>query len=109
MGCAQAGSPWPTTCSDDSGGKGEERHIARLGVAFLTYMQTTGKAQAFSVTGFSSVKPVRYMPTGAVLLFPPQFQITRLLEAEKVYINGWEKSVTLRSTYATPLLLRLCG
>ncbi len=84
-------------------------HIARLGVAFLTHMQTTGKAQAFSVTEDNSVKPVRYMPTGAVLMFPPQLQIPRLLEAVKVYINGWEKSATLRSSYATSLLLRLCG
>jgi hypothetical protein len=84
-------------------------NIARLGVAFLTHMQTTGKAQAFSVTEEHSVKPVRYMPTGAVPLFPPQLQITRLLEAGKVYINGWKKSATLRPSYATSLLLRLCG
>jgi len=61
------------------------------------------------VTDERSVKPVRYMPTGAVLLFPQQIQITRLREAGKVYINGWKKSATLRSSYATPLLLRLCG
>ena len=84
-------------------------NIARLGVAFLTQMQTTGKAQDFSVTDETSVKPVRYMPTGAVLLFPPQVPLGRLLEAGKIYLNGWKKSATLRSSYATPLILRLCG
>ncbi len=84
-------------------------NIARLGVAFLTHMQATGKAQAFSVTDETSVKPVRYMPTGAVLLFPPQVPVGRLLLAGKIYLNGWKKSATLRSSYATSLLLRLCG
>jgi len=84
-------------------------NIARLGVAFLTHMQATGKAQAFSVTEENSVKPCPYMAHGAVLLFPPQVQMTRLLEAGKIYINGWKKSATIRSSYATPLILRLCG
>ncbi len=83
-------------------------NIARLGTAFLTSMQATGKGYAFSVTD-SSVKPCPYMAHGAVLLFPPQVQMTRLLCAGKIYINGWKKSATLRSSYATPLLLRLCG
>ncbi len=84
-------------------------NIARLGVAFLTHMQATGQAQAFSVTDETSVKPVRYMPTGAVLLFPPQVPLGRLLAAGKIYINGWKKSATIRSSYTTPLILRLCG
>lgn len=84
-------------------------NIARLGVAFLVHMQATGKAQAFSVTDQRSVKPVPYIATGAVLLFPPHIQTTRLLEAGKIYINGWKKSATIRSSYATPLILRLCG
>jgi putative transposase len=83
-------------------------NIARLGTAFLASMQATGKGYAFSVTD-SSVKPCPYMAHGAVLLFPPQVQMTRLLCAGKIYINGWKKSATLRSSYATPLLLRLCG
>jgi putative transposase len=87
----------------------ETETTARLGIAFLTQMQATGKAQACSVTEETLVKPVRYMPTGAVLLFPPQTQMTRLLEAGKIYINGWKKSATIRSSYATPLLLRLCS
>jgi putative transposase len=84
-------------------------NIARLGVAFLVHMQATRKAQAFSVTDQRSVKPVPYIATGAVLLFPPHVQTTRLLEAGKIYINGWKKSATIRSSYATPLILRLCG
>jgi putative transposase len=84
-------------------------NIARLGVAFLINMQATGKAKAFSVTDETLVKPCPYMAHGAVLLFPPQVQTTRLLEAGKIYINGWKKSATIRSSYATPLILRLCG
>ncbi len=84
-------------------------NIARLGMAFLTQMQATGKAQACSVTDTNSVKPVRYMPTGAVLLFPPQVPVDRLMHSGKIYLNGWKKSATLRTSYATPLLLRLCG
>src|SRR6266446_2512671 len=82
-------------------------NIARLGVAFLTQMHISGKAKACSVTEVNLVKPVRYMPTGAVLLFPPQTDLHRLLEAGKLYINGWKKSVTLRSSYQRPFLLRL--
>ncbi len=84
-------------------------NIARLGMAFLTQMQARGKAQACSVTDETSVKPVRYMPTGAVLLFPPQVQMTRLGDSGKIYINGWKKSAAIRSSYATTLLLRLCS
>ena len=84
-------------------------NIARLGMAFLTQMQATGKARACSVTETTSVKPVRYMPTGAVLLFPPQVPVDRLMHTGKIYLNGWKKSATLRTSYATPLLLRLCG
>ena len=49
------------------------------------------------------------MPTGAVLLFPPPVPRDRLLYAGKLYVNGWKRSATLRSSYATPLVLRLCG
>ena len=84
-------------------------NIARLGIAFVTCMQTTGQGKAFSVTAIEAVKPCPYMAHGAVLLFPPQTDLHRLLERGKLYINGWKKSVTLRSSYATPLLLRLCS
>jgi putative transposase len=84
-------------------------NIARLGIAFLTFMQTTGQGKAFSVTAIEAVKPCPYMAHGAVLLFPPQTDLHRLLEGGKLYINGWKQSVTLRSSYATPFLLRLCS
>jgi putative transposase len=84
-------------------------NIARLGMAFLTQMQVSGKAQACSVTDEKLVKPCPYMAHGAVPLFPPQTQMTRLMDSGKIYINGWKKSCTLRSSYATPLLLRLCS
>lgn len=83
-------------------------NIARLAVAFLTQMQAQGQAHACSVTD-SSVKPVRYMPTGAALLFPPQTDLHRLLDSGHIYLNGWKRSATIRSSYATPLLLRLCS
>jgi putative transposase len=84
-------------------------NIARLGLAFLAQMQAKGSAKAFSVTDEASVKPACYMPAGAVLLLPPQTPSGRLLYAGKIYINGWRKSVTLRTSYSTPILLRLCG
>jgi putative transposase len=84
-------------------------NIARLGMAFLTQMQTTGKAKAFSVTDEPLVKSVRYRPTDAVLLFPPPVPVGRLLSGGKIYLNGWKKSCTIRSSYATPLILRICG
>jgi transposase len=84
-------------------------NIARLGVAYLTHIRATGKAQAFTVAEVDSVKPVRYMPTGAVLLFPPPVPRDHLLQAGKLYVDGWKQSATLRSSYVTPLLLRLCG
>jgi putative transposase len=83
-------------------------NIARLGVAYLSQMQAQGKAHACSVAD-ASVKPVRYMPTGAVLLFPPQTDLHRLMDSGKIYLNGWKKSCTVRSSYPTPLLLRLCS
>lgn len=84
-------------------------NIARLGVAFLVQMQATGKAHACSVADEQSVKPCPYMAHGAVLLFPPQTPRGRLIHAGKIYVNGWKKSATIRSSYATPLLLRLCS
>jgi hypothetical protein len=84
-------------------------NLARLGIAYLLSMQTSGKGKAFSVTEIASVKPRPYIARGAVLLFPPQTDISRLLCGGKLYINGWKRSVTLRSSYQTELLLRLCS
>ena len=61
------------------------------------------------MTEIVSVKPCPYMAHGAVPLFPPHTDLHRLLEGGKLYINGWKKSVTLRSSYASPLLIRLCS
>jgi len=84
-------------------------NIGRLGIAYVTSMQTTGQAKAYSMTEIESVKPCPYMAHGAVPLFPPHTDPHRLLEGGKLYVNGWKKSVTLRSSYATPVLLRLCS
>jgi putative transposase len=84
-------------------------NIARLGVTFLTQMQVTGKAQACSVTDEKSVTPCPSMAHGAVPLFPPQTLVGRLMDSGKIYMNGWKKSCTIRSSYATPQLLRLCS
>jgi putative transposase len=84
-------------------------NIARVGIAFLQAIQVSGKGKAFSVSEIGSLKPRPYIARGAVLLFPPQTDISRLLCGGKLYINGWKRSVTLRSSYETPLLLRLCS
>jgi len=84
-------------------------NIARLGMAYLSQMHTQGKARACSVTDEQSVKPCPYMAHGAVPLFPPQTLLGRLMLSGKIYLNGWKKSCTIRSSYATPLLLRLCS
>ena len=84
-------------------------NIARLGIAFVASIQSTGTGKAFSVIEIVSVKPCPYMAHGAVPLFPPHTDPHRLMDSGKLYINGWKKSVTLRSSYATPVLLRLCS
>ena len=84
-------------------------NVARLGMAYLTQIQTQGKAHAYSMTDEQSVKPCPYMAHGAVPLFPPQTLVGRLLCEGKIYLNGWKKSCTIRSSYTTPLLLRLCS
>ena len=83
-------------------------NIARLGVTFLTQMQATGKARAFSVTD-PSVKPAPYMAAGAVLLLPPPTPRSRPHVGGKISYAGWRNSVTLRSSYVTESMLRLCG
>jgi hypothetical protein len=84
-------------------------NIGRLGIAYVTLMQDSGIGRAFSVTEIVSVKPCPYMAHGAVPLFPPHTDPHRLMDSGKLYVNGWKKSVTLRSSYATTLLLRLCS
>ncbi len=84
-------------------------NIGRLGIACVTSLQITGTGKAFSVAEIASIKPYPYIAYGAVPLFPPHTDLHRLMDSGKLYINGWKKSVTLRSSYATPLLLRLCS
>jgi len=83
-------------------------NIARLGVTFLTQMQATNKAHAFSVTN-PSVKPAPYSAAGAVLLLPPPTRRSRPHVGGKISYPGWRNSVTLRSSYVTEVMLRLCG
>ena len=61
------------------------------------------------MTDTESVKPCRYMPHGAVLLFPPQTPLGRRLYEGKLYCNGWKKLSTIRSSYPTHQIVRLCG
>jgi transposase len=84
-------------------------NIARLGIACVTSMQRTGRTKDFIVTEIVSIKPCPYMAHGAVPLFPPHTDPQRLLEGGKLYLNGWKRSATLRSSYVTSLLLRLCS
>ena len=83
-------------------------NIARLGAAYLTHIQATRKAHAFSVTDVS-VKSSPYMAGDAVLLLPPPTRKSCSRPGGKISYPGWYSSVVLRSSYATPILLRLCG
>ena len=90
-------------------------NLARLGIVRVLDRHTTGQRPPprqepdFTVTDSASVKPCRYMPHGAVLLFPPPTPRSRLLHEGKRYCNGWKKSCTLRSSYAADQMFRLCG
>jgi len=83
-------------------------NIARLGVTFLTCMQRTNKAHAFSMTD-PSVKPVSYTGAGAVLLLPPTGLHTRPMPSGKVYYPGWTRTAFLQSSLSKETFLRLCG
>ena len=83
-------------------------NIARLGVAFIRHAQTTGRRYHPSMAD-QAVKAVSYMGAVAVLRLPPPVPRARLLYAGRIYMNGWRKSVKLRSSYSTETLLRLCG
>jgi putative transposase len=83
-------------------------NIARLGAALIRHAQTTGKVVHPSIT-HSSVQPVSYMGTWAALRLPPLASRGHLIASGRIYCNGWCLSVRLRSSYATPIMLRLCG
>jgi hypothetical protein len=85
--------------------------IARLGAALIRQaqqVQLTGRVQHPKIAD-SSVQPVSYMGTWAALRLPPPAPRGRLMHSGRIYCNGWRLSVKLRSSYATSILLRLCG
>jgi putative transposase len=83
-------------------------NIARLGVAFVTHYQTTGRFYHASIIE-TAVKPASYMGAGARLRLPSPVPRNRLLFAGRIYVNGWRHSVKLCSSYASAIMLRLCG
>ncbi|HEY7124842.1 MAG TPA: transposase [Ktedonobacterales bacterium] len=83
-------------------------NIARLGAAFLTHYQQTGRFFHPSIAD-SSVKAVSYTGAAATLRLPSPGLSPRPPSAGKHFCNGWQNSVTLRSSYAEPIMLRLCG
>ncbi len=83
-------------------------NIARLGAALCRHAQTMGKVVHPSIL-HSSVQPVSYMGTRAALRLPPLAPRGHLIASGRIYCNGWRLSVRLRSSYATPIMLRLCG
>ena len=83
-------------------------NIARLGASLIRHAQGTGRVMHPSIT-YSSVQPVSYMGTRAALRLPPPAPRGRLIASGRIYCNGWRLSVRLRSSYATPTMLRLCG
>jgi putative transposase len=83
-------------------------NIARLGAALIRHAQTTGKVVHPSIV-HTSVQPVSYIGTRAALRLPPLTPRGHLIASGRIYCNGWHLSVKLRSSYATPIMLRLCG
>jgi transposase len=83
-------------------------NIARLGAALVRQAQTTGRVVHPLITD-PSVQPVSYRGTWAALRLPPLVLRDHLKASGRIYCNGWRVSVKLRSSYATPIMLRLCG
>jgi transposase len=83
-------------------------NIARLGAALIRHAHTTGRAKHPVITD-PSVQPVSYMGTRAALRVPPLSPRGHLVASGRIYCNGWRLSVKLRSSYATPIMLRFCG
>jgi transposase len=83
-------------------------NIARLGAALIRHAQTTGRMMHPAIT-HPSVQPVSYIGTRAALRLPPLASHRHLIAKGRIYCNGWRCSVKLRSSYATPIMLRLCG
>ena len=83
-------------------------NIARLGAALIRHAHTTGRVNHPVITDLS-VQPVSYIGTWAALRLPPLSLRGHLIASGRIYCNGWRLSVKLRSSYATPIMLRLCG
>jgi putative transposase len=83
-------------------------NIARLGAAFLTHYQQTGRFYHASIAELST-KVVSYSGTAAVLRLPPPGLRPRPKLSGRTDCNGWFHSVSLHSSYALPMMLRLCG
>ncbi len=83
-------------------------NIARLGASLIRHAQSTGRIYHPSIAD-AAVKAVSYMGAVAVLRLPPPVPRDRLLDAGRIYMNGWRKSVKLRSSYPTETMLRLSG
>ncbi len=83
-------------------------NMARLGAALIRHAQTAGRVMHPSIT-HPSVQPVSYIGTRAALRLPPLASRGHLIASGRIYCNGWCLSVKLRSSYATPIMLRLCG
>jgi putative transposase len=83
-------------------------NIARLGAVLVRHIHETGEVMHRAITD-PSVQPVSYMGTWAALRLPPPAPRGRLIASGRIYCNGWRLSVKLRSSYASPIMLRLCG
>jgi putative transposase len=83
-------------------------NIARLGAALIRQAHRTSRVKHPQITD-PSVQPVSYMGTRAALRLPPLSPRGHLIASGRIYCNGWRLSVKLRSSYATPIMLRLCG
>ncbi len=104
---------WLCCSNPDCGWSGSRDYaaslnIARLGVAMIRHVQATGRVVHPSTT-HPSVKPVSYIGTRAALRLPPLAPRGHLIASGRIYCNGWRLSVKLRSSYETPIMLRLCG
>lgn len=83
-------------------------NIARLGAAFISHTQATDRFVHAAITD-KTVKAVSYIGSVAMLRLPSPAPRGCLLYGGKVFMNGWRDSVTLRTSYPTPILLRLCS
>lgn len=84
-------------------------NIARLGVAYLLQMKSSGKARPCS-TSNPPVKPVSYTGAGSALLLPPTgLRPARHVRGKICYAPGWVGSAFLQSSQPKAVFLRLCG